>query len=384
MRLLKKIGFSLLVFLILFLVWFKINYGSIGEKFPDLSTKPVLTNEEAKLEIVATLPEPPGNIAVSEQGRIFFNYHPEGRPEVKVMELVNGKPVPFPNEEFQKDRSGKPFYDHVFALRIDTKNRLWSLDTGFHGIKGAKLLAVDINTKELVHEYTIPSEIAGIGSYCQDFQIDTKSEKIYIADIGVMAKKPAILIYDISSKTIRRVLSRDKSVLDVNYVIDSKGKKMILLGGLYSMHPAIDSISLDRKDEWLYYGAMSHKNMFRIKTSDLNDTSLSAEELSKRVEVYGPKVQSDGTTMDEEGNIYITGIEDGSIYRLNTDRKLETFIKDSRFRWPDGIGYGEDGWIYFTDSDIPDMMMKSKSHMIANSPYYIFRFKSGTKARAGQ
>jgi sugar lactone lactonase YvrE len=362
------------IFVSAFVVWFKFRYGGPIEPFPDLTTAPLLPS--SRLEVVAKLDEAPGNIAVSQDGRIFFNFHPEGRPELKVVELVNGKPQAFPSYEFQQKRGGgRPYFDCVFSVRIDRQNRLWTIDHGFHGLRQPRLLAFDLQSGALVHQFDFPSSIAGLGSYIQDMQIDPEGKKVYIADIGVMAQKPAIIVYDVEKRRARRLLERDGSVMDSPYLIDAKGKRMILLGGMYNMHPALDSIALDRQGEWLYYGAMS-STMHRVRTADLNDESLSADALKQRVERYGKKVQSDGLTMDNDGNIYITDVEHGAIAILGKDRQLGTLLRDDRIRWPDGLSYGPDGYIYITDSDIPDIMMKSKSHIRKNAPYYIFRFKS--------
>jgi len=64
-----------------------IRYGGGDERFPDLTTSPELS--ASLLEVVADLDLPPGNIAVSADGRIFFSFHPEAAPPVQVAELVN-------------------------------------------------------------------------------------------------------------------------------------------------------------------------------------------------------------------------------------------------------------------------------------------------------
>jgi sugar lactone lactonase YvrE len=363
------------IFLSLFVIWFKFRYGGPVIPFPDLTTAPLLP--ASRLEVVATLDEAPGNIAVSPEGRVFFNFHPEGRPDLKVVELVNGRPQAFPNYEFQQKRGGgKPYFDCVFSVRIDRQNRLWTLDHGFHGLRQPRLLAFDLTSGQMVHQFDFPSNIAGLGSYVQDMQIDPEGKKVYIADIGVMAQKPAIIVYDVEKKKARRLLERDGSVMDSPYLINAKGKWMILLGGMYYMHPALDSIGLDRAGEWLYFGAMSSENMHRVRTADLNDESLSPQALKERVGRFGPKVQSDGLTLDNDGNVYITDVEHGAISILGKNGQLMTLLRDDRIRWPDGLSYGPENYIYITDSDIPDIMMKTKSHIRKNAPYYIFRFKS--------
>jgi hypothetical protein len=53
-------------------------------------------------------------------------------------------------------------------------------------------------------------------------------------------------------------------------------------------------------------------------------------------------------------------------------------------RWPDGLSFGPDGWLYIADSDIPDVMMQSKSHIKSSAPFYIFRVKGLALGVAGQ
>jgi hypothetical protein len=380
--LLWSVGTLVALFLIGIAVFYNL-YGGRGKPFPNLATSPLLP--ESALEVVATLNEPPGNLAVSKDNRIFFTYHAESRPEIKVLELVNGQPVPYPNLGFQRERpKGQPFFDQVFSVRIDRQNRLWTLDHGFHGVRQPRLLAFDLATNQLVHQFDVPKKIAGIGSYIQDMQIDVRGERVYIADLGGLAKKPAIIIYDTTTKTARRVLERDRSVTEEDYEINAQGRRMYPLFGLYWMHPALDPIALDKQDEWLYFGPMSGDTLYRARVKDLNDVALSPNELSKRVESFARKSQCDGLTMDVAGNLYVTSIEDGAINRIGQDRKQQTLIKHPLMRWPDGLSFGPDGYLYIADSDIPDVMMKSKAHIAASAPFYLFRFKPGSEGIAGQ
>jgi sugar lactone lactonase YvrE len=373
----------LLLVVAAFLLVLKMRYGGPVDDFPNMSTKPLLP--DTLLQVVATLDEAPGNIAVSESGRVFFNFHPEGQPALKVVEWVNGKAVPFPDDAFQHERGkGEPFFDGVFSVRIDRQNRLWTLDPGFHGVRQPRLLAFDITTRALVHQWDIPSRIAGIGSYAQDFQVSPDGRYVYIADIGVINKKPCIIVYDAQTGKAWRRLENHPSVKNKDYVIKAPGKEMKLLGGLFVMNPAIDPIGLDKQGEWLYYAAMSTDRMYRIKATDLRDTTLNDEALGKRVEDYGPKSQCDGISLDSAGNIYITSIEHGAIDILSPDRKLQTLLQSKCIRWADGLSFGPDGYLYITDSDIPDVMLQSKAHMNASKPYYIYRFKTGQVSVPGQ
>lgn len=220
--------------------------------------------------------------------------------------------------------------------------------------------------------------------FLNDLQIDPAGQKIYIADTSTLAKKPAIIIYDTEQNSARRVLENHPSVVEQDWIINARGHKMMLWGGLFVVKPAVDSIALDRKGRWLYYGPMAHESMFRVKTKDLNDQLLASPELDNRVEKFGPKPLSDGLSMDLEANIYITDVEHGAILKLGPDKNLKTLIKDPRLRWPDGLSFGPDNWLYISDSALQDVMFKSKNYIRSKAPYYVFKFKPGPHGIAGQ
>jgi sugar lactone lactonase YvrE len=355
----------------------KVRYGGATMPFPDRSTAPLIA--QPVIESVATLEEAPGNVAVGPDGRIFFNFHPEGRPALKVVEWKDGRAVPYPDERAQSELFMAPF-----SLRIDRQGRLWSLDTGFHGVRRPRLLAFDLGSGALVHRWDMPRDVAGIGSFAQDFEVSPDGRWIYIADIGMVARKPAIIVYDTRARRGRRVLERDRSTLEQPFTIDSRGRTMSLLGGLYKMHPAVDSIALDDAGQWLYYGPTSGPTLYRVRTADLENASLSAAEVSRRVETFGPKPQTDGITIDHDGNLYMTDVEHGALSILTADRKLSTLIRDPRFRWLDGLSFAPGGWLYAADSDIPDIVMRSKSHIRASAPFHVWRMRVGHEGTPGR
>jgi hypothetical protein len=355
-------------------IWLKVTYGGPVVPFPDRSTAPILP--ASAVEKVAELSEAPGNIAVSSSGRVFFNYHPEARPEMKVAEWVDGKAVPFPDASFD-------LFETPFSLRIDRQGRLWTLDTGFHGLRHPRLLAFGLGSRKLLHRWDIPGDVAGFGSYVQDFQVSPDGKHLFLADIGILSRRPGLIVYDVERNVGRRVLERDPSVKDRPFLIDAKGTKMIFLGGLYAMHPAVDSIGIDVAGEWLYYGPMSGERLYRVRTADLVDERLAASQLSSRVEDYGPKPQSDGISLDTAGNVYLCDVEHGALSILKPDRTLSTLVRDPRWRWPDGLSFGAADWLYVTDSALQDVLFKSRKEMRAQAPYFIWRLRTGTAGTPG-
>jgi sugar lactone lactonase YvrE len=379
MRSILRAFAALAVVVVVLLVFVRLYLGT-GEKLDDRTGTPRLG--AGVLETVVDLDYPPGNVAVSASGRVFVTLHPDGKPPVKVVEIVDGKPVPYPSEEFQTRTGDTAFFDTVLSLRIDRQNRLWTLDFANFGRGVPRLLAFDLETDQLVHEYEFPRDVAGLGSMLNDLQVSPDGRTVYIAETSPLVHHPAIIVYDTTSFASRRVLHRHPSVVPQNYIIQAPGRDMRIYG-LVVMRIGVDSIALDRSGEWLYYGSVTGDRMYRIRAADLSDPSLDEAALAAKVEDYAAKTLSDGITTDLAGNVYLSDMEHSAVVLLKPDRTLETLIKDPRLRWPDGFSFGPDDWLYVTCSSLHHVLFLDPDVMRRHAPYQVYRFKPGERGIPG-
>jgi len=352
-----------------------------GAPFPDRAGEPILP--ASALLKVADLPAPPGNVAAARDGRIFLTFHPEGHPEIKVAEWKDGRAVPFPDAAFQQPRDPGAWFDTPLSLRIDAKDRLWVLDHGSHGFTVPRLLAFDLRIDHLEHEYWFPREIAGRGSMLNDFAISPDGRRIYVADSSIFANSGAIIVYDVETRTARRLLDGDRSVQAMPYLPRVRGRDMQFFGA-FAIRPNVDSIALDRHGLWLYYGAVTSDVLWRIRTQDLDDPALSPEQLSARVETFARKTMSDGITVDWEDEVYLTDPEHDAIHRIDRHGEQVTLLRDERLRWPDGIGFGPDGWVYVTCSALHEILLGGEAAVRRGAPYQLWRFRAGVLGVPGQ
>jgi sugar lactone lactonase YvrE len=341
-------------------------------RLEDRTTAPAIP--ASAIETVADLPYPPGNIAVSATGRVFFTLHPDGDPPAQVHELRGGTPAPYPSPAFE--------YQSVLALRIDRQNRLWALDYAKYGRGQPRLIGFDLATDREIHRYDFPSAVAGFLSMLNDFQVSPDGGTIYIAESSPIRQTPALIVYDVATRTSRRLLASHPSLLPQGYVIQAPGRDMIVLG-FYALHIGVDTIALDRAGEWLYYGPVNGARLYRIRTSDLRDASLDDAALGRGIEDYGPKPISDGATTDDAGNVYLTDPEHSAVLTSGPDRHLRTIVKDPKLRWPDGLSFGPDGWLYLTCSSLQHVLFVSSATVREHAPYQIFRFRPGPTAAPG-
>lgn len=369
-----RMALGALAALVLLAALVRARYGG-GELFPDRSAEPQLA--ATALETVADLEWPPGNIAVSDKGRVFLTLHPEARPPFQVAVLEDGEVVPFPAAlseglEFQS----------VLAVRIDRQGRLWCLDNAHHGLGEPRLLAFDLASGALVHRFDFPRDLAGRGSHLNDFQVAADGERIYIADASIFALRPALIVYDVVGRRARRLLEGHVSVTAELYAPVVQGRRMSILG-LFTVRPGVDSIALDRQGQWLYFAPVTASKMYRIRRAELDDETLSAEDLASRVEAFADKTMSDGITTDLEGNLYLSDLEHSAIIRLDPQGQLRTLLRDQRLRWPDGFSFGPDGWLYVTCSALHQVIGRTRGQIRAHAPYQVFRFRPGVEGVAG-
>ena len=351
--------------LLLLILAIRLTLGG-GQRMEDRTGPPELPG--TVLEKVVDLDYPPGNIAVSNSGRVFFTLHPDANPPVHIMELRDGQAVPYQPKIM-------PPLETPLALRI-RRDWLWVLDHGNLGRGQPRIAAWDITTDALVHQYKFPPEIAGFGSMLNDFQVGALNENVYITEASPIFHTPALISYGVRARHATRFLEGHPSVMPENYRLNVEGRDMSLLFGLITLRIGADSITFDGKD--LFFGPVNGGHLYRVLASELDyDSGLSLEQLAGITEEYGPKPNSDGLSVDNDGNIYITDPEHSAILTLGKDKKLRTIVKDERLRWPDGLSWGPDGWLYVTCSALQHVLFRSAAEVRAHTPYQIYRFKPG-------
>jgi sugar lactone lactonase YvrE len=257
------------------------------------------------------------------------------------------------------------------------------MDTGIRGGSIPKLVGWD-TVQNRLHKiiYLTPPAvdlpiILPDSVFVNDLAVDRTHEAIYISH-SAGPDKSGIIIVDLATARARHVLRPHPSVMPENihltingrvldFTLADSGKLRLLIG--------VNPIALDSTDEWLYYGPMNGRSLYRIRTQDLLNTQLTEEQIGQRVERFSDKPLCDGMSIDNAGNIYVSDLQSNSVSAITPDRQFKELITDPRISWVESFSYAPDGYLYFVSSRIHLSAPLNEGRNQASPPFHVFRMK---------
>lgn len=360
-----------------------------------LSTFQIGCAQNNTAELYATLNQAVGNVAYTEKGTLVFSHHPFFKPEVRVAKYNEATKtvVPFPNKEWNTPKTKNDFYlDDVLGIRNDTKGIVWMLDMGTRNNITPKFVGWNTKTNSLEKIYYIPEPASIKTSQLNDFVVDLEHQVFVIADEDIArggdGSQGALVIVDMKTGKTRRVLEGHRSTkADVKSPIIINGATMSIAkeGQQVPIFVGADGITLDHKNEWLYYAPLSGHKLYRIRMTDLLNESFSDADLDSKIEIYSNKPNNGGLSIDKENNIYFTNIESKSIGKVAAKTKEYSIVaSNDNMLWPDGISYNKDGYMYVSAAQVYLGAPFNKGVDKTKAPFYIFRFKPNVEGIFGR
>jgi len=336
----------------------------------------------SKPEVYAEVSEAVGNIAYTPQGDVVYSQHPFFNPEIRVMkyDAKTKTSKPFPNLEWNTPRDTDDHYlSNVLGIRNDANGIIWMLDMGQRNAVTPKIVGWNTRTDKLERIYYLPQAALAKTSQPNDMVVDTKHGVFVIADEGIgnggNGSKAALIIVDMKTGATRRLLEGTRTTLPENTPTVINGKTLSVNGK--PLLVGCDGITADAAFEWLYYAPLNGSKIYRVRIEDLLNESITQDILDKRVETYSAKPNNGGLSIDTEGNLYLTGLEDKSVsVVLAKDRSVHKLTADNKMLWPDGVSYNAaDGYMYVSAAQVHLGGAFNNGDNKAKAPFYIFRFK---------
>lgn len=332
----------------------------------------------------------PAAITAAANGDWLVALNQREKPSLRAARLQkSGEVIPFP-DELMSTASGDSRLplDALEAIAVDRDGIAWMLDNGRRSETTPKL--VGWNTKkERLHRVVYLSPPAVIpSSYCTDLVLDPTAPFAYLAD-PANGQDAAIIVADLESGLCRRVLQGHPCVqpdpsVTLPISVLSERSSVRLDGTTTITRCGVDSLSIDRRGEWLYLAALQSRTLQRIPAKLARDSSISAPDLAKGVESYATKPPSVSMAIDSKGNIYLGDSANRGIGIIEPKNKTyQLLVSDARLLWPDSLTFGEDGRLYFFSPNRPSQKQGEKAMGSAKPTYSLFRTRTPASGRSG-
>lgn len=317
-------------------------------------------------------------VAISKDGRLFTSY-PLWSTTYKnaVAEITSSPETPYPNLTWNSWIAGDPGINYwvcVQAVYIDANNNLWVVDPASPYQKevygnSQKLVEVSLATNSVLRTYPLTG-VTDDQAYLNDVRVDVTNNVAYLTN----SSEGGIVVVNLTTGNAHQVLQGSSSVIaDQTYILTIDGQQVNKNGAPF--YGNSDGLALSPDNSYLYYKPLTDKNLYRIPTSDLQDTTLTTTVLSARVENLGTYTTTDGMIFDAAGNLYMGDLENHRIVKLDANLKMTTVVQDDRLIWPDSYSISTDGYLYISCSQInlePDFNGGTSKR---TTPYTIYRVK---------
>jgi len=335
-------------------------------------------------------------VTVSQAGRIFVNFPRWGdKVEYTVAELKGGKPVPYPNADMNQLDSNKAAV-HLVSVQsvvVGPDDRLWVLDTGSLRMRsplpgGAKLVAVDLNSNQVVKSIIFPPDVALPTTYLNDVRFNLRQGAAgvaYITDSGDEGPNGIIVVDLGSGKSWRRLSGHPSVRAAPAFVATVEGNPFLLRPAPGVSKPitvGADGIAISADGKTLFYCPMSSRHLYGVSTEALADATVSDEDVAKTVVDYGDRgYASDGLESDAAGRLYLTDYEHNAVHRRTfgpagpADVSDEIIAQGPNLVWPDTLSLASNGYLYFTANQLCRQKQYNEGADLRHKPYLLLRMK---------
>lgn len=321
-------------------------------------------------------------LSVTGTNRLFVSFpNADGDGHLSVAEVKDGKLHAYPDDEWNVQGEYGSHFLRVQDLFVDADDMLWVLDSKpaskgniFGDGKGDeigqfKLVKINTRSGEVERVYLF-DDLDKRNSALNDVRIDPKNQFAYLSDPGLAA----VVVMDLQTGKTRTLLGNTAYTLADKIVPTYDGKEMRDKDGRpFSSH--VNGIALTQDFKYFYFKPINKKELFRIETRYLRDTTVNPKELETKVKTVGLPGITHGLIADKKGNIYLSTSESYSVSYLTPDGKIHVLVRDPRLIWPDSFGIGTDGYLYFTCAQIQRLPQWNSGTDKTEYPYRAFRVK---------
>jgi sugar lactone lactonase YvrE len=316
-------------------------------------------------------------VTTTPEGRMFVSHPQVEGPGAQVSEYRNGQFVPYPTLEYnlwKPDGDRTRTLMKVNSLRVGLDGDLWLVDAGGPRVGGkavagaAKIVRIDLRTNTIKRTYSPPAALMREYSYFNDIRINGRFA--YVSDCAGL--DPAIVVLNTETGEFRRVLENHPLTIG-RFRMYSEGRLIVLPdpipawwgGQTTDKFVNIDQLEVSPDGAWLYFEPIGGP-LARVKTSLIEDASVSRDVLYNSVEKLNDTWTAAGTAIDATGTIYMSQVNTRSVMTIAPDGTVARLVSDPRLRWVDAMWIDGSGFLF-----MPAAQLDKTSANLAGAPAQI-------------
>jgi sugar lactone lactonase YvrE len=331
----------------------------------------------------AAIDQGPGNLTITPDGRQIVSLHQYYTPVRVFAELQGAQELlRYPAEGEGALPTGLV---SVLGVRSDTAGVLHILDNGNTGKAPPKLVLWDSRANRHVRTIDLKA-VTDTNSFINDLAFDYRRNHVYVSD-PAGGPNAAIIAVNMATGEARRLLTGHASVVpeQIEFAVEGMVPTRKLPDGtLVKPKIGVDGIGIDYANEWVYYGPLHGRTMYRVRAEDLASAAMGAEQLAGRVERYASKPPSDGIVLDEAGNIYLGDLPNNAYGVIGTNRQYRELARGPELKWVDDFEFAPDGSLYVVTTQLHRSPTLNAGKRAVDGPFKIFRTQPLAPGRQGR
>ncbi|KAJ5009265.1 hypothetical protein K4K57_009093 [Colletotrichum sp. SAR 10_99] len=328
------------------------------------------------LTIALTLDRATQGISISSDGRKFLTQRYSTTDAPQAVELLsNGTTVLYPDSTWNSWTSNstldpKKAFVSIDGARIGPDGRFWVVDGGTTDSDGelvsgsSKLAGVNLTTNAVDKVYYLDN-LTETGSVIDDVRFN--GNVAYLSDTA-----GALVVMDLSTGEGKRVLVGHSSAVAWFSMAYNGSLVPGYQGGDSTLSVGLDQIEVSPDGVYLYYQPCNG-GMYRIETQYVDGTltnSTLAENLGDYAVPFALTPSTGGTTIDEDGNIYVSDTNLLAIWKVKPDGSSSILVQDDALVWTDLMWVDADKNLWLPASQ----MRPGANGLMADGPNYIFTY----------
>ncbi len=311
------------------------------------------TGDDRLIEVAQSSDYQWNGVALTKTNRIFGSF-PRLYQDVtlSVAEILsNNRLMPIPGGDWNtfnpinSSTNPEKRFVNVNAILTDSNDNLWVVDSGMIGNNtyqnGSKLVKINLNTNIIERIYYTSSLNPPTGFALNDVRIG--SQHAFLTESGL----GSLVIINLENGQIRRVLQDHLSTKFADPTVVRMEGRVVLDENGQPKKMQNNNLELTPDEKILYYKPSFSYNWFQISTDYLLNESMNESQLGEKVSISWKTMPTGGTTMDDQGFIYLMDLERQAIWQQNIiDGSWKLIVRDERIIWGDASDISQDGYLY--------------------------------------